>query len=175
MNIVKAERVDFNIAPGYAIEFYRLPTGEKRIGLSSAAIVCGLNSSYFNSLEDRSPKRLQALRGQGFTGWRIPVTVARDIGRGASRSKTISLDDFVAFTSFAAFDLGKKPAKAIARALMGVAIETIAKQAFGEAGLSIAEIRALICDGYAKTVNWQAEDREDAETIEDHLLFLRVG
>jgi hypothetical protein len=174
MTIVKAERVDFNIAPGYAIEFYRLPTGEKRIGKGSAAKVCGLNHAYFQNLESRTPKRLEALRGMGFTGWSLEVSVDRNGISGASRSDTMSLEDFRIFVAFAAFQLAKKPAQAIATAMIGVAIETIAKQAFGEAGLSVAEIRALICDTYAKTVNWQAEDREDAETIEDHLLFLRV-
>lgn len=174
MTIVKAERVDFNIAPGYAIEFYRLPTGEKRIGQASAAKVCGLASNYFYRIQSATPKQLEALMGMGFTGYSLPVTVARDIGRGASRSETMSLEDFRIFVSFAAFQLAKKPAQAIAAAMIGVAIETIAKQAFGEAGLSLAEIRSMICDTYAKTVNWQAEDREDAEVIEDHMIFLRV-
>lgn len=174
MTIVKAERVDFNIAPGYAIEFYRLPTGEKRIGRASATKVCGLAKNYFLRLHSSTPKQAEALLAMGFTGYTLPVVVGRDDISGASRSDTISLEDFRVFVAFAAFHLSKKPAQAIATAMIGVAIETIAKKAFGEAGLSLAEIRSMICDSYAKTVNWQAEDREDVETIEDHMIFLRV-
>lgn len=176
MSIVRAERVDFQIAPGIFLEFYRLPSGEKRIGLTSAAIVCGHRKSYFNGLHSSAPKHLKALQGKGFTGSTKPVTVAsRGHGvRGASRAETLSLEDFRAFVRFSAFDLGKKPAMAIADAFMGIAIEAIAKQAFGEESLTLTEIRAIICDEYAKTVNWIDEDRADAYEIDEHLMFLEV-
>jgi hypothetical protein len=177
MSIVRAERVDFQIAPGVFLEFYRLPNGEKRIGLTSAAVVCGFKRNYFSRLQSSTPKQLEALRGKGFTGYTRPVTVGdRKHGvRGASKAETLSLDDFRAFVRFSAFDLGKKPAMAIADAFMGVAVETIAKQAFGEEALTLAEIRAIICKEYAKTVNWLVEDRDDAREIDQHLLFLNVG
>lgn len=176
MSIVRAERVDFQVAPGVFLEFYRLPNGEKRIGLTSAAVVCGHRKGYFNGLQSSAPKHLKALQGKGFTGSTKPVTVAdRGHGvRGASRSETLSLDDFRAFVRFSAFDLGKKPAMAIADALMGIAVETIAKQAFGEEALTLAEIRSIVCNEYAKTVNWLDEDRSDAYEIDEHLLFLQV-
>ena len=176
MSIVRAERVDFQIAPGYFLEFYRLPSGEKRIGKTSAAVVCGFNKNYFNRLHSSTPKQLEALRGKGFTGYSLPVTVAgRGDGiRGASKSETLSLEDFRAFVRFAAFDASKKPAMAIADALMGIAVETIARQAFGEEALTLDEIRDAICKAYAKTVNWLEEDRDDARAIDQHLLFLEA-
>jgi len=176
MNIVRAERVDFQVAPGVFLEFYRLPSGEKRIGLTSAALVCGHRKEFFNRLHSGAPKRLEALQGKGFTGCTLPVTVGdRGQGiRGASRAETLSLEDFRAFVRFSAFDLGKKPAMAIADALMGIAVETIAKQAFGEEALTLAEIRSILCKEYAKTVNWLDEDRSDAHEIDEHLLFLHV-
>jgi hypothetical protein len=120
---------------------------------------------------------LKALQGKGFTGCTKSVTVAGrgNSVRGASRSETLSLDDFRAFVRFSAFDLAKPPAMAIADALMGVAIETIAKQAFGEEALTLAEIRFIICKEYAKTVKWLEEDKDDARAIDEHLLFLQVG
>lgn len=176
MSIVRAERVDFQIAPGVFLEFYRLPSGEKRIGLTSAAVVCGHRRNYFSGLHSSAPKHLKALQSKGFTGSTKPVTVAeRGHGvRGASKSETLSLEDFRAFVRFSAFDLGKKPAMAIADAFMGIAIETIAKQAFGEEALTLAEIRAIVCKEYAKTVNWLEEDKADAHKIDEHLLFLEV-
>lgn len=177
MNIVRAERVDFQIAPGIFLEFYRLPDGEKRIGKTSAAIVCGHSKQFFNRLQESTPKQAKALQGRGFTGCTKSVMVAeRGAGvRGASRSDTLSLDDFRAFVRFSAFDAGKKPAMAIADALMGVAIETIARQAFGEAMMTLEEIRRAICSEYAKTVAWLKEDAEDVAAIDEHLLFLQVG
>lgn len=177
MSIVRAERVDFQIAPGIFLEFYRLPSGEKRIGKTSAAIVCGFGKSYFNGLEKRSPKQMQALRDKGFDGSTIPVQIERTSlgGRGSAKSETLSLDDFKAFARFAAFDVGRKPAQAIADAFFGVAIETIAKQAFGEEALTLDEIRAIVCKEYAKAIDWLEEDREDARAIDEHLLFLKVS
>ena len=177
MSIIKAERVDFQIAHGVFIEFYRLPCGEKRIGKTSAAIVCGFGKSYFNGLQDKAPKQLQALRSKGFDGSTIPVQIERMSlgGRGLAKSETLSLNDFRSFVRFAAFDVGRKPAQAIADAFIGVAIETIAKQAFGEEALTLAEIRAIVCKEYAKTVNWLEDDRDDARHIDEHLLFLSVG
>jgi hypothetical protein len=175
-SIVRAERVTFQIVPGQKnrLEFYRLPSGEKRIGLAGLATVCGLDDTYFYNLTKRAPKRMEALRGMGFTGCRIAVTVGRDdpTVRGASKSETISLDDFVSFVKFAAFELKRPEATALALGLMGVAVETIARQAFGEEALTLADIRRHLCKEYAKTVNWTLEDRYDAEEIENHQLFL---
>lgn len=176
MSIVRAERVDFQIAPGYFLEFYRLPSGEKRIGKTSAAVVCGFNKTYFNGLQSRSPKQLEALQRKGFDGCSIPVLVERMSkgGKGSAKAETLSLEDFRAFVRFAAFDANKKPAMAIADALMGIAVETIARQAFGEEALTLDEIRDAICKAYAKTVNWLEEDRDDARAIDQHLLFLQA-
>jgi hypothetical protein len=73
---------------------------------------------------------------------------------------------------FAAFELKRPKALAIALGLMGVAVETIARQAFGEEALTLADIRRHLCKEYAKTINWALEDRYDAEEIENHQLFL---
>ena len=177
MSIIRAERVDFQIAPGYFIEFYRLPNGEKRIGKTSAAIVCGFRKEYFNRLQSSAPKHLEALLERGFTGCTLSVIVAeRSNGvRGASKSETLSLDDFRAFVKFAAFDQGKKPALSIVDALFGIAIETVARQAFGEEALTLEELREHFCKHFAKTVNWLEEDKEDAKAIDEHLLFLRIA
>jgi hypothetical protein len=177
MSIVRAERVDFQIAPGVFLELYRLPDGEKRIGKTSAAIVCGHKKNYFSRLPLNAPKHLEALRGMGFDGYTRPVMIERGSvgGRGSAKAETLSLDDFKRFAEFSAFDLEKPPAKAIARAFFGVTIETIAKQAFGEEALTLADIRAIVCKEYAKTINWLVEDRDDAREIDQHLLFLSVG
>ncbi|MGA0199394.1 MAG: hypothetical protein ACO3NK_09785 [Prochlorotrichaceae cyanobacterium] len=174
MTILRSERIDFQIAPGYFLEFYKLPSGEKRVGKSSAAVSCGLKKNYFNRLQSATPKQLEALQSRGFTGYTVPVIIGRDDGRGASKSDTLSLDDFRAFIKFAAFDLGKKPAMAIAEAMLGIAIETIARQAFGEEALTIQELREEFCKRFAQTVNWMEEDRDDSLAIDEHLLFLGI-
>lgn len=176
-NILRAERVDFQIAPGVFIEFYRLPSGEKRIGLTSAAIVCGHKKNYFSRLQSATPKQLEALRGKGFDGYTVPVMIERASagGKGSARSETLSLDDFRAFVRFSAFDLMKPPAMAIADAMIGIGIETLARQAFGEVALTLAEVRAIICAEYAKTLNWLEEDRADADEIESQQIFIQRG
>lgn len=177
-NIVRAERVTFNLTPDpkHAIVFFRFPDGEKRIGLSGAASACGLNKNYFTRLHSATPDQFKALQGMGFNGYSREALVERESlgGKGSSKSKTLSLDDFRTFVRFAAFTLHKPEALALASGLLGVAIETIAKQAFGEEALTLTEIRRHLCREYAKTVNWMLEDRYDAEEIENHQIFLEA-
>lgn len=87
MSIVRAERVDFQVAPGVFLEFYRLPNGEKRIGLTSAAVVCGHKNNYFSRLHSSTPKQLEALRQKGFDGYTLPVMIERGSvgGRGSAK------------------------------------------------------------------------------------------
>ncbi len=177
MDIVRVERVDFQIAPGVFIEFYRFPDGEKRIGKTSAAIVCGHKKNYLSRLQDATPNQWKALQGRGFDGYSRTGMVERGSvgGRGAAKTDTLSLDDFKAFIRFSAFDMGKKPALALADALIGVALETVARKAFGEDELTLEDVRNYICKQYAKTVQWLEEDREDFRQIDEHLLFLEVN
>lgn len=173
-SIVKAERVDFQIAPGYLLEFYRLPSGEKRIGVTSASAICGHRKEFLSRLPTHAPKQWESLRSLGFDGCPVQCKVERlsKGGKGSAVAQTISLEDFRAFIEFSAFDLNKKPAKAIARALLGVSIETIARQAFGEEALTLEEIRRIVCREYAKTIDWVREDKEDWAVIDAHQIFL---
>lgn len=170
-SIVKTERVDFQIAPGHLLEFYRLPDGEKRIGVTSAARICGHAANYLVKLPSSSPKRWEALLRRGFTDYRVECSVSRE-GGGASTASTLSLDDFRAFLRFSAFEVKKAPALALSDALVGVAIETIARQAFGEEAVTLEEIRRIVCREYAKTVDWVQEDKEDWALIDAHQIFL---
>jgi hypothetical protein len=175
-SIVRAERVTFQLTPSpkHAIVFFKFPDGEKRVGLAGVASACGLNKNYFSRLQSATPDQLKALQGMGFDGYSREAFVERLSlgGRGSAKSKTLSLDDFRTFVRFAAFTLHTPEALALASGLLGVAIETIAKQAFGEEALTLEEIRRHLCKEYAKTIDWTKEDRYDAEEIENHQLFL---
>jgi hypothetical protein len=180
--IVRAERVTFNLIPhdvdpDRALEFFRMPDGEKRVSVTSAATVCGFAKNYLTGLARTSPNRLKTLRGLGFEGERIPALVERGSqgSKGSSRSETLSLDDFRKFLEFAAFEVGSIEALAIVRGLIGVSLESIAKQAFGEEALTLEEIRRHLCREYAKTINWTKEDQMDFEDIENHQIFLEAS
>jgi hypothetical protein len=176
-SIVRAERVPFNLTPNpkHAIIFFRLPCGEKRVGLTSASSVCGLNEGYLSTLSRRPSKRLKALTDLGFTGRQVQVSVTHEFYSGSTRSETLSLDDFRKFLEFAAFEVGSDQAMAIVRGLIGVSLENIAKQAFGEEALTLEEIRRHLCRAYAKTIDWTEEDKWDAEEIANHQIFLEAS
>lgn len=176
-NIVRVERVDFQIAPGVLIDFYRFPDGEKRIGLTGAAIACGHRKEYFQRLHSGAPKQLEALQQAGFDGCTRDGMVERvSVGsKGSAKVKTLSQDDFLTFIKVSAFDLNKKPAQALAKALMGVALESLMRAAFNEESLSLTEIRSMICRSYAKTLDWLEEDRNDTAEIDEHLIFVRAN
>lgn len=90
-SIVRAERVPFNLTPNpkHAIIFFRLPCGEKRVGLTSASSVCGLNEGYLSTLSKRPSKRLKALTDLGFTGRQVQVSVTHEFYSGSTRSETL--------------------------------------------------------------------------------------
>lgn len=127
-SLQRVERVDFQIAPGIFIDFYRFSDGEKRIGVTGAAIACGYKKNYLTELEDKSPDRLKILRSKGFDGSRRHGMIERASigGRGSAKAATLSQYDFIAFIKYAS-SVGKKPqAQALLEALAGVAIEAIA-------------------------------------------------
>jgi hypothetical protein len=175
--IVRAERAPFKLTPHpkHELMFYRLPSGEKRVGMSSASTVCGFNSAYLSNSSKSGSNRFKTLLGLGFTGHRVPVSVSHEIGSGATRSETLSLEDFGKFLEFAAFEVGSEQAMAIVRGLIGVSLETIARQAFGEEALTLEEIRRHLCREYAKTIDWTKEDQMDFEDIENHQIFLEAS
>ena len=106
LRIECVERVDFQLAPGIFLEFYRFPDGEKRIGRTSAAIACGHRKEYLTRLPEHAPKQWEVLTSLGFDGCPRPGTVERQSvgGRGSARVETLSLEAFRVFVEFSAFE-----------------------------------------------------------------------
>lgn len=170
----RAERVDFQLAPGYFLELYRLPSGEKRIGIASAAVICGHKRNYFNTVKPAVLTQWEALQGMGFTVYVMSGIAERRSKKIVSIAQTFTLEDFSRFVCFSAFDLGKKPALLVANALKNIAIESVARQAFTEEVAQDAQIREYFCKEFANIIELLQEDPEDGRVIDEHTLFLHV-
>ena len=166
---IKATRATVKFAEGIEVDGYMLPDGEFRVGKSSASLACGFNKDYLSRLTVKAPNQLKALRDEGYTD--RPMTVEINNERGATRSETLSLDDFESVIFFAA-SKGKKEAIALQRALVKVGITDWFRLSFGIKELTLEEKRALFYKDYAKTIDWLSEDRKDFEVIKNQELFL---
>jgi hypothetical protein len=173
LSIVRAERQSVEFCQGVAVDGYRLPNGEFRVGKSSASLAVGFAKNYLTGLEKKSPKQLEALRGEGFTGLAVPVELD-SINGGGTRAETLSLDDFTALVFFAAIK-GKKQAIALQRALVRVGVEDWFRLAFGEDQLTLEQKRAQFYKAYAATINWLEEDRAEWNVIAEQEVFLLLA
>ena len=162
MEPIRAERATVEFFDGLTVEGYRMPNGEFRVGVTGASVVLGYSDSWLpNALAGRSQKRLETLKGLGFTQETVEIeSVTRT---GLRTAETIGLRDFNRLISYAVFD-GKKAALALQLALTEVALNDFFVDAFGEPPLSIDEKRQLFYQAYARTISpedWRQMDRED--------------
>lgn len=162
MEPIRAERATVLFFDGLAVDGYRMPNGEFRVGITEACRVLGYPDNWlFLALSGRSRKRLKALQGLGFTEETAKIVSETD--RGDREAQTISLRDFNRLISYAVFD-GKKAALALQLALTEVALNDFFRDAFGDRPLSIEEKRQLFYETYAATISpeqWRQMDKED--------------
>ena len=133
-NPIRAERATVRFFEGLAVDGFRMPNGEFRIGITGASRVLGYSEGWlYLALAGRSQKRMEALRGLGFT--EETVKIVSETSRGDREAETISLRDFNRLISYAVFD-GKKAALALQLALTEVALNDFFIDAFGETPLT---------------------------------------
>jgi hypothetical protein len=168
-NTIKAVRSTIKFAEGLEVDGYMLPDGEFRVGKTGASLVLGYKENFLSRIQSATPKKAKALQSEGFTGYSLAVQIENQ--RGATRSDTLSLDDFESFIFFAASE-GKKEAIALQRAFVKVGITDWFRLSFGIKELTLEEKRALFYKDYAKTINWLSEDKKDLEIIKEQELFL---
>ncbi len=105
---IKAKRAIIQFCDSQAVEGYRMPNGEYRVGLSSASEAIGYSEEWLRRAINRSGTTIKALHSMGFEGNFLKV--ARESNQGKSfTERTITLDDFNHLISYAA-NKGKKKA-----------------------------------------------------------------
>ncbi len=149
-----------------SVEGYKSPDGEYRVGLSGASEAVGYERTWVLQVVQKQTKTLKALQGMGFTGCMVEGQIAdRGEGiRGASRIKTISLDDFSLLIIYAAAK-GKPPAIALNRALVKMSLYDFFCNAFGDRLLTFEEKLGIFYKAYAETIDWLADDRLEIEAL----------
>jgi hypothetical protein len=155
-DIVRHERATVQFVENVSVDGYKMPNGEFRVGLTGAALALGYSKEWAGRLISRGGTHNKALSGLGFSG-KISE-LATNSGRPP---KTISLEDFSYLTLFAATQ-GKDKAIAINKALIHMSYVDFFRDAFGDRPLSIDEKRAQFYKVYAATIDWLAEDKEEA-------------
>lgn len=173
---IRAQRAMVRFFDGLSVDGFRMPNGEFRIGITGASKVLGYSDAWlYLALRGQSQKRIEALRGLGFT--EETVEIISETSRGDRTAETIGLRDFNRLIAYAVFD-GKRAALALQMALTEVALNDFFVDAFGEPPLTIEEKRQLFYEAYARTISpedWRRMDREDILRLalpgdEEHLL-----
>lgn len=162
MTVIRAERATVTFFEGLAVDGYRMPDGEFRVGITGASLVLGYPRNWlFRILNGESRNQLKALQGLGFT--EETLRIVTETQRGDREAQTISLRDFNRLISYAVFD-GKRAALALQLALTEIALNDFFRDAFNLAALSIEEKRQLFYEAYARAISpeeWRQMDREE--------------
>lgn len=159
---IRAERATVTFFEGLKVDGYRMPSGEFRVGITSASLVLGYPRNWlFRILNGESRNQLKALQGLGFT--EQTVKIVTETQRGDREAQTINLRDFNRLIAYAVFD-GQRAALALQLALTEVALNDFFRDAFGEPPLSIDDKRQIFYETYAATISpeqWRQMDREE--------------
>lgn len=174
---IKFVRAELQISSSVAIDCYMMPSGEKRVGITGAALAVGRAKDYLSKVVSRESKTLEALQDMGFQGSQIEGNVIRSDGRGSPIAKTISIRDFTKYVTWEAVKNRKAEAIIILAAFAETGIEQTLDLLF--AGKSTA----FILDKIVHFSKWTHDDLmqalasnwEDAREIEEHQRFLRLG
>ena len=178
--VVSALEADIKLGVGIAITGYMLPDATFRYGLEYLSVLLGYADNYVSRLikKDKSDKdepdkrisqvtknnrkKLKALQSKGFTGYQIPVKVARSTG-GATKAKTLGFDDFAIFVEYEAVE--EKNPKAIA--LLTSAFKELLRgrtlEAFGLPEESLETKQADFSASFYEREAYYIENREDVD------------
>lgn len=129
-NVTKFVRAELPISDTLSIDCYMMPSGEKRIGITGAALAVGRSKEYLSRLQERGSKGLKQLQGMGFQGCQIEGLVIRPDGRGSSAAKTISVQDFTKYVTWEAVVNQRLPAIIIMAAIFETGVDRILELLF---------------------------------------------
>jgi hypothetical protein len=138
---IKATRSTIEFATLIKVDGYLMPSGEFRVGETSACESVGFERNYLSRLQYSMPEQFKALQGAGYTGYSQEMEVNNT--RGASRIKTISLNDYRELIYFAAFK-GKSRAQILMKALMSISLDDFFRSAFAIPLMSMVEKKLLV-------------------------------
>ena len=170
-SIVTFDRAFVKFSDDLAVDGYRTPVGEFRVGMASASVALGYEKNWISRVTTRGGDTLKQLTAKGFTGYHHKGKVLRDNKSGSSIVQTISLDDFNVLIHYASGQ-GKKNAQALALALSRTTLQNLFLIAFENRVMGVQETTKFFSDDFIKNIDWLGEDRNDSQAILDHLRFL---
>lgn len=174
-NITKFVQASFQVSESVSIDCYMLPSGEKRIGITGAALAVGRPKNYLSRLVTKTKtKTLEALQEAGFQGYLLEGSVLRSDGRGSPIAKTISVRDFTKYITFEAIKNQRKEAIVLLAAFAETGLDHALDLLF--AGKSVQ----FVLDKIVHYTKWTNEDLqqalmsnwEDLREIEEQLAFV---
>lgn len=161
MEPIRAERAPVRFFDGLEVEGYKMPSGEYRVGITTASLVAGFAENYLRRALGDGGTSLQRLLDVGFSG--ETVSQVRVTRTGEREERTINLKDFIRLLRYADKQ-GRKSAGAILDALSELSLIDFFRDAFGDAPASIDEKRRIFYKTYAASISpeeWRQMDRED--------------
>lgn len=174
-DVIKFVQADLPLSEKVSIDCYMLPSGEKRIGITGAALSVERPKNYLSRLVTKpGSKSLEALRDVGFEGYLVEGNVIKTTGRGSPIAKTLSVRDYTKYVTFEAVKNQRKQAIVILAALAETGLEQTLDLLF--AGKSVQ----FILDKIVHYTQWTNDDLqqalmsnwEDVAEIEEQLMFV---
>lgn len=157
--IIYAEKKTVQLMGCLNLDTYRMPSGEFRVGLTSASASIGQGNQWLSQILTRKGKAYKSLSGMGFTDSQSEIRVTRSGKSGASKALTISIDDFLIVLDYAADNKNPIAIAYLKAAAKRSTVDDI-REAWGEERLSVDERRRIYCEELAKSFT----DREWVET-----------
>jgi hypothetical protein len=174
MNIIRAIRADLQLKNDVAIDCYLYPNGDREIGITGASLSIGRSKEYLGRLHKTGGKALQALQDNGYTGCINETEVTFE--RGATRVKTISIQDFIKLVTYDAIANRRSESIALLAAFADTGLEKLIDDLFNG-------IKNNIQDKIAHYTTWTNEELQmallanydDWKSIEEQESFLMLG
>lgn len=176
-DVIKFIQANLAISDTVSIDCYMLPSGEKRIGITGAALSVARPKNYLSRLVTKTgSKSLEALQNTGFEGYLLEGNVIKSDGRGSPIAKTLSVRDYTKYVTFEAVKNQRKEAIVILAALAETGLEQTLDLLFS--GKSVQ----FILDKIVHYTKWTNDDLqqalmsnwEDVAEIEEQLAFVGV-
>lgn len=172
---IKFVQASLPISESVSIDCYMLPSGEKRIGITGAALAAGRPKNYLSrTVTKTESKAFKALQGLGFEGYLIEGNVIKEEGKGSPIAKTLLVRDFTKYITWESVQNQKKEAIILLAAFAETGLEQTLDLLF--TGKSVQ----FVLDKIVHYTKWTNEDLqqalmcnwEDVAVIEEQLAFV---
>jgi hypothetical protein len=155
--VTRADAAEINLGET-TLDVYRLPSGEKRIGLENTGIALGYSTKVFFQRTKRQSKTLKELQSMGFTNEQVWVEIINqeDNQKLMPSARTLGIPDFTKLISYEAIVKRNMKAVILLAAFAEVGIERVIEDVFAKRSID------FLLEKIVHYTKWTYEELEQA-------------